>query len=585
MIKNKKNLIINIILILSISFCIVFIARYFILKKEQNLLNEKYITLTNNLKDKTNSLIQAKKNATLAIALTLAQNDKIKEFFISQDKDYRYDLNELSEKLRDSTDYKNVWFQVINKDGISLYRSWTQNKNDKIKNFRLDLQEMFLNPKIKSTISVGIYDITFKSIIPIYQENNFLGILEVITHFNSISKDIEKTDEVESIVLVDKKFTNQLKEKSFTKIFLKDFYVANLSVTKNLLDYLQEKDLDKLLEINSYKIEDNRVITSIPILQDNIKLANILVFKDLSKIDTKEIEEFKKHAFLYLGFFLIFLFLLVFIISYYFYSKRLKELNNILQQTVNSEVSKNNEKNKLLFQQNKMAAMGEMIENIAHQWRQPLSIITTAASSIKLKKEFGILEDKEYNECLEHIIDTANYLSNTVDDFRYYFTPNKNKNKFYTQELINKSIKLVSVSFNEKNIKIVKNIENFEIFTFENELLQTIINILNNAKDELIKKEENEIKLVFINLFKNENNLIIEIKDNADGIKEEIIDRIFEPYFTTKHKSKGTGIGLYMCEEIIVKHIKGKIEVYNETYEYEEKAFKGAVFKIFVPLD
>lgn len=584
MIKNKKSLTINILFTVAISFCLIFVARYFILKKEQNLLNEKYLTITNNLKDKANSLIEAKKNATLAIALTLAQNDKVKNFFLLENQNYTYDLSLLSEKLRDATDYKNVWFQIINKEGNSLYRSWTENKNDKIKNYRLDLQEIFLNPKIKSTISVGIYDITFKSIIPLYNDNEFLGILEVITHFNSISKELEKNDELQSIILVDKKFTKQLKEKGFTKLFLKDFYVANLSASKELFEYLEQKDLDKLLETNTYKIEDNNLVTSIPILQDGVKLANIVVFKNLNSIDITEIIEFKKHAFLYLIFFLIFLFLLVFIASYYLYSKRLKELNNILQQTVNSEVSKNNEKNKLLFQQNKMAAMGEMIENIAHQWRQPLSVITTAASSIKLKKEFGILEDKEYNECLEHIIDTANYLSNTVDDFRYYFSPNKNRTKFHTKELINKSLKLVSVAFNEKHIKIIKNIEDFEIFTFENELLQTIINILNNAKDELSKKENNEEKFVFVNLFKTEENLVIEIKDNAGGIKEEIMDRIFEPYFTTKHKSKGTGIGLYMCEEIIVKHIKGKIEVYNETYQYKEKDFKGAVFKIFVPL-
>ena len=582
--KKSKYILINFLVLVLLCFITALGGTQFILKKEKELLQEKYNSVTINIKDKINSLILSKKNATLAITLTLAENENIKKTILKTNEKNFYDLDILSKKLRDYTDFKNVWFQIINKEGISVYRSWTKDKNDEIKLYRLDLQKILEKPQIKNTISVGIYDITFKSIVPIYEDNNFIGILEGITHFNSITKDLREIDNLEPIILVDKYFTKQLKENSFSKIFFKDYYVPNIDVSKELLSYLEKEEIENFLKINSYLIKDGKIITNFQIYQDDVKLANILVFKDLNLIDISEITKFKQHAFLYLILFLILLCLTVLIISYYIYSKRLKELNLYLQQTVNKEIIKNDEKNKLLFQQNKMAAMGEMIENIAHQWRQPLSIITTSASSIKLKKEYGVLEDKECEESLNYIIDTANYLSNTIDDFRYYFSPQKNKNLFKSIDLIEKALNIVKISFNKNDIKIIKEIEDCEVLTFENELLQVIINILNNAEDELIKKEKDFEKYLFIKIVKEKNNLEIFIKDNAGGIKEEIIDRIFEPYFTTKHKSKGTGIGLYMCEEIINKHIKGTISVSNEKYVYQNKEYIGAMFKISIPI-
>jgi two-component system, NtrC family, C4-dicarboxylate transport sensor histidine kinase DctB len=420
--------------------------------------------------------------------------------------------------------------------------------------------------------------------VPIYKDKKFIGILECITHFNSITRELRNNYMLEPIILVDKIFTNQLRDNSFSKIFLKDHYVANLSVSKELLKYLDSQDLEEFLRIKDYLIKDDKLVMNIPIIEDGVNLANMLIFQNMDKINISEIIEFKTHAFSYLLFFVLFLCLIISIWSYYIYTKRLKELNNILQDSVNDAVLRNDEKNKIIFQQNKMAAIGEMIGNIAHQWRQPLSIITTAASSIKLKKELNILEDDEHNQSLNYIIDASNYLSNTIDDFQYYFSPNKSKNIFYTEDLINKLLNLISAEFKENNIYVIKKIENIEILNYENEILQVLINILNNAKDELKKDLNMPIGYIFIDLYKENETLIIKIKDNAGGIKEEIIDRIFEPYFTTKHQSQGTGIGLYMSEEIIVKHIKGSIKVSNEKFTYLNKEFIGAMFEITIPL-
>ena len=142
---------------------------------------------------------------------------------------------------------------------------------------------------------------------------------------------------------------------------------------------------------------------------------------------------------------------------------------------------------------------------------------------------------------------------------------------------------LLSAQFNSQNIEIIKNIEDVEINSYENELIQALINILNNARDEL-KNKDLAHKLIFISASKNDNEVIIKIKDNAGGIAKENLNKIFEPYFTTKHKSQGTGIGLYMTEEIIVRHLKGSIEIRNDEFTYENSSYTGAEFTIKIPL-
>jgi signal transduction histidine kinase len=220
-----------------------------------------------------------------------------------------------------------------------------------------------------------------------------------------------------------------------------------------------------------------------------------------------------------------------------------------------------------------MAAMGEMLGNIAHQWRQPLSVITTVATGMKLQKEFNTLDDKIFNESIENITNSAQYLSNTIDDFRNFFKTDKEENYFNISNTFEKVFKLIKISFKNHEIKFIKEIEDFDIFGLENEFIQALMNILNNSKDALIEKPNP--RLIFINAYKNKNKIIIKIKDNAGGIDEKIIDKICEPYFTTKHQSQGTGIGLFMTEEIIVKHMRGILNVCNVEILYENKIYKG----------
>ncbi len=274
----------------------------------------------------------------------------------------------------------------------------------------------------------------------------------------------------------------------------------------------------------------------------------------------------------------------IFILLSFYISKVLEKQFLKYKKEVLSYINENREKDNIYAQQSKMAAMGEMLQNIAHQWRQPLSSISMLSSGVKFKKEFGLLEDKDLYKSMDDINKSTKYLSQTIEDFSDFFNPNKKVVLFNLEKTINKALNLLEVQFKDKEIKIIQSIEDFDIYGYENEFIQVIINICNNAKDELIKSSLDE-KIIILEVKKKNNTAHILIKDNAGGIKEEIIDRVFEPYFSTKHKSQGTGIGLYMSREIIVKHMKGSISVENDEYTFNKKEYKGAAFKLTLNLN
>ena len=260
-------------------------------------------------------------------------------------------------------------------------------------------------------------------------------------------------------------------------------------------------------------------------------------------------------------------------------TKELRQINSELEIRIKQEVDENLKKDRLLSQQQKMVSMGQMIENIAHQWRQPLSLISTGVSGIKLKKQLNELDDEFFYNTLNSILNTSKYLSNTIDDFRYFFKPQKEKENFYLEKCCIKTIDLMNPNFLNKDIEISYEIEDIQVCGYETELIQVLIIILNNSKDALEFLNKNE-KFIFINIFRENNKAIVEIKDNAGGIKEDILDKVFEPYFTTKHQSQGTGIGLFMCKEIINKHMNGEIYISNTSFEYKDKTYNGTLTRI-----
>lgn len=246
----------------------------------------------------------------------------------------------------------------------------------------------------------------------------------------------------------------------------------------------------------------------------------------------------------------------------------LKKLNENLKDIVKIEIEKNEEKTKMLLVQSRLASMGEMIANIAHQWRQPLNELSI--SLYKMKKDKSSLE-----ESYQHCKSLIKNMSNTIEDFRNFFSSNNMPERFSILNAVKDSIHMLQGSFQKHDIKIfIKLEDDSEIYGYKSQLTQVIINLLNNAKDAYLEREI-EQKHILVKIFKQDDCAVVIVCDTAGGIDDSIKDKIFEPYFTTKHSSQGTGIGLYMSK-LIIDRLDGNIDVKNEN--------NGACFKIKIPI-
>jgi len=242
------------------------------------------------------------------------------------------------------------------------------------------------------------------------------------------------------------------------------------------------------------------------------------------------------------------------------------------------------EKDKLLFEHSKLSSMGDMIENIAHQWRQPLSIISTSATGMLMQKEYGLLSDEQFIKNCNIIDENTQHLSRTIDDFRNFIRGDNEKIHYNLKEDINIFLQLVHSSVKKYNIEIIEDVDDaIWLDGYANELVQCFINIFNNAKDILMTLDEDN-RLLFVTGYKKDMNVIIEFRDNGGGIADDVLSRVFEPYFTTKHKSQGTGVGLHMTYNMIVDGMNGDLDASTVEYTYNDKAYKGANFKITLPL-
>ena len=256
-------------------------------------------------------------------------------------------------------------------------------------------------------------------------------------------------------------------------------------------------------------------------------------------------------------------------------AKELEELNESLEIKVQKEIEKNREKEQLLVQKSKFIALGEMISNIAHQWRQPLSELSSILMYIKFKQSIKALDENTMNQKLQEADKVLDFMSHTIDDFRNFFMPKKEKEDFYLNKVVDVVINIVSSTLKNYDIRLEINIdEKIVLKTYLNEYEQVLLNIINNAKDVLIEKK---IKNPYIKIRAQEevNHIILTIEDNGGGVLVEPKGKIFEPYFTTKENSNGTGIGLYMSKIIVDKNMKGKLKVKNTK--------DGAKFAIIIP--
>jgi len=231
-------------------------------------------------------------------------------------------------------------------------------------------------------------------------------------------------------------------------------------------------------------------------------------------------------------------------------------------------------KEQMLLSQNRQAAMGEMIGNIAHQWRQPLNTLGFAIQQLMLFYELDELNKEVLEKNVSISMELIKHMSKTIDDFRNFFSPDKEKLEFRVTEVIASTLSFIEDSFKNQNIAIeVVAKDDPVIFGFQNEYGQVFLNILNNARDALMEQATEELK-VTITIINEDNKAVVTISDNAGGIPEEIMDKIFDPYFTTKGPQQGTGIGLFMSKTIIEKNMGGRLSARNTV--------DGAEFRIEV---
>ena len=256
--------------------------------------------------------------------------------------------------------------------------------------------------------------------------------------------------------------------------------------------------------------------------------------------------------------------------------KKLENLNKELKDKVALEVEKNREKDKQLFESSKMAQMGEMIGNIAHQWRQPLSAISMLSSGYKTQKMLGIeYSNEELDKTFDKITERTEFLTQTIEDFRNFVKQDNDLSNLNIKDVINSTVNILQDTVIHLNISINLNLDDdCMVRGLKGELSQVVLNIINNARD-ILQEKDIDNKSIDVTLYKEKKNIIVKIQDNAGGIPDYVLPKIFDPYFTTKHQSQGTGIGLYMSKDIIEKHHYGKLIAGNDE--------DGAVFTIILP--
>ena len=266
-------------------------------------------------------------------------------------------------------------------------------------------------------------------------------------------------------------------------------------------------------------------------------------------------------------------------------TKELLALNESLEKRIKKEVGNSRKKDLIMFQQARLASLGEMIANIAHQWRQPLGSLMMIVQGIETKMELGKLTPQIVEEKVNDAILLGENMSNTLEDFQNFFKPTKDKEIFSLKDCIQHSFELSKYLLDKEKIDFhLKILHDVEMYGFYNELSHVFLNIISNSKDALVLKEHK--KLIEVTVKKSKNKIRINIIDNGGGIDKDILPHVFEPYYTTKYKSAGTGIGLYMSKQIIEKHMRGTIDCKNTYYKIANQDFENCtLFTITIPFD
>jgi len=604
---KRKNIIILVLLFITINVATFVTTQMSLNKKIDMVLDNNLKTLDTHFKvlntaqkyianDIYKSIIRnsdAIKFLKQSYTATKEQNDKNRKALYSQ----------LQEQYKTAHKQGIVVFQFVDKNNISFLRIHKPSKyGDDLTNIRADFKYVNETKKPIRAFTQGRTTHAFRNTFPLFdKQNNHIGALELSFSSENYQWYLNKVSGIHSNFLVDKdifdtnawkredmivKYTQSSENKRFMLALSEDYTKESCVIenSKQLApihnNIIKKMELSK--SFSSYVEYKNKpvVISFLPIKNmENKSVAWIVAYTN---------SELIKSTICFIVITRVVLFFIS-IILIYFLVIQIRDKEKIEQQAkqaikdkleIERTIEINKQHQQQIFEQSKSAQMGDMIGNIAHQWRQPLSVISTAASGIIMRKEYGIdIDDEKEKEVLKSIVDTTQFLSSTIDTFRNYLKEKKVEKEVILQERINNALYITSASLENNYIKVINEIDKVEpikINLILGELSQVIINILNNAKDVIIENKIND-GFIKISLKKDKDKAIISIQDNAGGIPKDNLSKIFNPYFTTKHQSQGTGLGLYMSKEIIEKHLNGKL--------YAKNIDNGAVFNIELPLD
>lgn len=299
-----------------------------------SLKHHTYLDASNSMKHELNTLIKEKKESVLLISVSLSANETIKKSLLDK-KPTELHLDKLSLNLKENTTLKNIWFQIIGSDGVSFYRSWTKKRGDNLLKFRIDVAKMIEDPKIVSQISTGKFDMTFKSMVPIYDKGKFIGSIETIAKFNSIAikmKDVGTT----TLVVVDKSYKKQLTH-SATNKFVEDYYIANLNPSRELLNILNEESVEKYINIKDYQIDESRALLFTVFKSKDIngrEMGYFIMSKGISKIDMSAVESLKDRIIIIFSIILLLVILLLLYLYINNYKNFIEDQNKKLEESV-----------------------------------------------------------------------------------------------------------------------------------------------------------------------------------------------------------------------------------------------------------
>jgi signal transduction histidine kinase len=424
----------------------------------------------------------------------------------------------------------------------------------------------------------------FRNSFPIFgKDGSYLGALEISFSSDRFQNYLTKISHIHTHFIVDKKIFD-------TKTWVRNDMILKYSQSTEHKDFMititdqhsQKKCIhenrNKLKPLRNFidkHIENGKSFSTYVEYENNVSIISFMAIKNINNKTVAWLVSYTESDFIkytiqskiYLR---IFTFIFSLIIMYFIILqvkakakrdelyKKLEEVNKSLEDKITKALEENTKQLQALQQQSKMASMGEMIGAIAHQWRQPLNTIGTSIQNLKYDYKEGLIDDEFLKEFIDKNKKTIKFMSKTIDDFRSFFRIDKEKVKFNVFEITNSVVNMQSAQLKNHHITVNVSGDEFEYIGLQSEYQQVVLNLITNAKDALI---DNHIKNPIIDI-KIEDNKIY-VKDNAGGIPKDIIDRVFEPYFTTKEQGKGTGMGLYMSKMIIEDNMGGTLSVNN----------------------